>query len=88
VSQPTDPSAERWFKALPSGQFGPAPPAIWQQTSGLQIIEVELWAREVIPQPELQPNVSQEIRSCSQFAPMSRATHKPFNFHSLIFFLK
>jgi hypothetical protein len=39
VSHSTDILTERWFKALPSRQFGPAPPTIWQQTAGLQIIE-------------------------------------------------
>jgi len=29
----------RWFKALPSRRFGPAPPITWQQATGLQIIE-------------------------------------------------
>lgn len=34
-------------------------------------------AREVIPQPKLQPNMSQEIRSSWQSALLSRAAHKP-----------
>lgn len=74
----TDISAVRWFKALPSRQFGPAYPPVWQQIARLQIIGALQLAREVIPQPELQPNVSQEIRRCLQYALLSRAAHKPF----------
>lgn len=59
VSHQTDNSAERWFKALPSRQFGPVEPTVWQQTVGSQIIEASITAREVIPQPKLQPNMSQ-----------------------------
>ena len=78
VSCPTGISTERWFKALPSRQFGPTPPIIWQQTTGLWIMEAPSQAREVIPQPWLSPNESQEIRRCLQFALLSRATRKPF----------
>ena len=35
----TDTSAQRWFKALPSRQFGTVLPIDWQQSTGLQIIE-------------------------------------------------
>lgn len=41
-------------------------------------------AREVIPQPKLQPNMSQEIRRSWQFAPLSRAAHKPFFLNQFI----
>ena len=37
-------------------------------------------AREVIPQPQLQPITSKEIRRCLQFAQSSRAPRKPFIF--------
>ena len=71
-------SAERWFKALPSRQFGPALPIVWQQMTGLQIIEALTQAREVIPQPKSQPNLSKETRRCWQSARLSRAPRKPF----------
>lgn len=75
---PTDNSVERWFKALPSRQFGTALPIGWQQSKGLQIIEASTQAREVIPQPKLQPNLSKETRRRWQFALLSRAPRKPF----------
>ena len=74
----TDPSAKRWFKALPSRQFGPALHIVWQQTIVLQIIEALTQAREVIPQPKSQPNLSKETRRCWQSARLSRAPRKPF----------
>jgi hypothetical protein len=40
VSLVTDIPAVRWFKALPSRQFGPAPSFAWEHVNGLQIIEV------------------------------------------------
>ena len=82
----TDTSAERWFKALPSRQFGTALPINWQQSTGLQIIEASTQAREVIPQPKLQPNLSKEIRRCWQFALLSRAPRKPFNYRTSFLF--
>ena len=75
----TDPSAKRWFKALPSRQFGPALHIVWQQTIVLQIIEALTQAREVIPQPKSQPNLSKETRRRWQFALLSRAPCKPFS---------
>ena len=63
----TDPSAKRWFKALPSRQFGPALHIVWQQTIVLQIIEALTQAREVIPQPKSQPNLSKETRRRWQY---------------------
>ena len=74
----TDNLAERSFKALPSRQFGTAPPIDWQQSTGLQIIEASTSAREVIPQPKLQPNLSKETRRRWQIALLSRAPCKPF----------
>ena len=38
-------------------------------------------AREVIPQPQLQPITSKEIRKCLQSAQSSRAPRKPFLFY-------
>ena len=75
----TDNLTERSFKALPSRQFGTAPPIDWQQSTGLQIIEASTSAREVIPQPKLQPNLSKETRRRWQFALLSRAPRKPFS---------
>ena len=54
-------------------------PIDWQQLTGLQIIEASTKAREVIPQPKLQPNLSKETRRRWQFALLSRAPRKPFS---------
>ena len=68
----------RWFKALPSGRFGPVLSLVWQHSVGLQIIAVYYKAREAIPQPTPQPNQSEETRRRWQTAQVIRAPRKPF----------
>ena len=78
VSELTDISTVRWFKARPSRPFGAAISLVRQRT----MWNADNWsfneAREVIPQPQLQPVTSKEIRRCLQIAQLSRATRKPF----------
>lgn len=65
-------------RPTPPGNLVPCQPMGWQQLTGSRIIEAPIMAREVIPQPKLQPSVPQETRRCRQFAPSSRAPCKPF----------
>ena len=78
VSDLTDNSIVRWFKALPSRPFGPAN----FPRSATNARNADNWslieAREVIPQPQLQPITSKEIRRCLQYAQLCRAPRKPF----------
>ena len=74
----TDRRLVRWFKALPSGRFGPVLSLVWQHSVGLQIIAVYYWAREAIPQSTPQPNQSEETRRRWQTVQVIRAPRKPF----------
>ena len=72
-------------RPAPPGDLVPGQPLDWQQPGGSRIIEAQMPAREVIPQPRLQPNAPQENRRCRQFAPLVRAPRKPFLKNACIF---
>ena len=78
MSESTDIPTVRWFKALPSRPFGAANSLVRQRT----LWNADNWslfeAREVIPQPQLQPITSKETRRRMQSAQASRAPRKPF----------
>lgn len=75
----------RWFKARPSRPFGAA---YFLDRQRLQW-NADNWsfseAREVIPQPQLQPITSKETRRCQQTVQLGRAPRKPLHFWAILF---